>query len=194
MSKGYGSKRCNFCGNDYAQKVPLGNSKQDPLIFGWMWLAFGYALFWSVVGWFARNAGNTYIPHHKKEWKLRNGLLVCNDCGELNNFSTKRAEHLNDAQKKVFIRHGMIHPRTAVVLSPDITLEDLNFRPKTLAQQTPGSCLMALAIMFGLLLLDFPGGWLLGIPGMIGVFYWIRKGDRDWDDDKPYTNWDDTDK
>tara|TARA_Y100000748_G_scaffold129215_1_gene108181 strand:- start:180 stop:905 length:726 start_codon:yes stop_codon:yes gene_type:complete len=195
MSNGYGSKRCNFCGNDYARIVKLEHKKWQ---FGQWWL-----LNWKIIAELMFNLfvrfSRTMPDPQNLGVRIESGLLVCTPCGELDNYPMSReslvesleAAHLNDAQKKVFIRYGMIHPKTAVALSPDITLEDLNYRPKTLAQQTPGGCLMVLIIMFGLIISE--GGWLLGISGMIFVIYWVRKGDKDWDDDTPYTNYDDTD-
>ncbi|MDA9108912.1 hypothetical protein N9K05_00645 [Woeseiaceae bacterium] len=140
------------------------------------------------------NAGNTTIDG---SFKIDDGdikITVCESCFDLYDsysLGTGSTSHLNDAQKKVFLKYGLIDPRVAVAKAnldntwqdseyPTLTLEDLNFRRKNLAQETPFGCLFILIIIFGFMI--FQEHLLLGILGMISVFYWARKADRGWED------------
>tara|TARA_X000000368_G_C22819304_1_gene618265 strand:+ start:186 stop:689 length:504 start_codon:yes stop_codon:yes gene_type:complete len=160
---------CGFCSALYSSDTREHDSK--------FWKAM-YWLEWLQL-WAGRNS--TDAPYLKKRIKHRHfegtGMRsLCPSCERLED-GVGNTNHLNEAQKQVFEERGFINPKIAVYYYSDISLEDLNFKGKTLAQETPFGCLLPIMFLSTLLILaGSVWGWLL----IILWISWIWKSDRDW--------------
>ena len=113
-------------------------------------------------------------------------LIVCENCFKLNS-GEGSTRHLNDPQKKVFLKYGLIHPKVAVHSSKidntwqgsSLTLEDLNYRQESFLQQMSFGCLLVPLTIFFILVLFNDSLFLkfLGILGIIGLIYWMFKNE-----------------